>query len=468
MSNFFLKLLAVEHATWTYDPNNQIVMEDLLEICGCLITDREGSNPIRLAHYTVREYLTSERIKQGRASHFYITEGEARQTRANASLALLDFAYNSSSESSMLVVPANAEKNTYGLMLAFLWGVLITPFGDPHREDPKLDRATAPQMKRLFNEQSTRYPELIATLGVLWNSLPYWDNPSAELRSHVSFAYACCFESVAFAELIIKQYPKILQSVNVIRYNIFSHQQSSLFVPSCAYQTPLVAAILCHSVGGVDLLLKHGTDPNAKGQYCIARPLMKALVNRWCADLYLHKARQKASINIIRMLLAAGANPNPSCVAITPLQLAASYLDFELVQELLRMGAHVNGTGDDAATARVSGDILTRRSNAIELEVVIENLGTQEKIRHATPLQIAMIEDVSNSNRSGIWEGSPLDNAYVGFQRRANWYASCGDRRHPTLEDIEDERKKVVDILVNHGGEAFYRLPRATAMRNVG
>jgi hypothetical protein len=38
--------------------------KSLLDICTCLITFQEGADPeVRLAHYTVQEYLFSERMK---------------------------------------------------------------------------------------------------------------------------------------------------------------------------------------------------------------------------------------------------------------------------------------------------------------------------------------------------------------------------------------------------------------------
>jgi hypothetical protein len=51
-----------------FDAKDRLLsLDDLFEICSCLIT-KTGENAIKLAHYTVKEYLVSEQIKNSPAT----------------------------------------------------------------------------------------------------------------------------------------------------------------------------------------------------------------------------------------------------------------------------------------------------------------------------------------------------------------------------------------------------------------
>lgn len=57
------------------EDNRFLDRKHLLEICTCLITYDEGADiEVRLAHYSVKEYLTSARMRHGPAAAFSISK----------------------------------------------------------------------------------------------------------------------------------------------------------------------------------------------------------------------------------------------------------------------------------------------------------------------------------------------------------------------------------------------------------
>lgn len=60
-----------------FDPNDRLLStDDVFAICSCLIT-RTADNGVKLAHYTVQEYLVSERIKHSQVAEFQLLEDSA-------------------------------------------------------------------------------------------------------------------------------------------------------------------------------------------------------------------------------------------------------------------------------------------------------------------------------------------------------------------------------------------------------
>ena len=65
-------IVDVEHLIFSQN-DRLLSLDDLFEICTCLITSTEFGG-VKLAHYTVKEYLVSERIKDSPARQFQISE----------------------------------------------------------------------------------------------------------------------------------------------------------------------------------------------------------------------------------------------------------------------------------------------------------------------------------------------------------------------------------------------------------
>lgn len=77
-----LDALAVDVERCTFSRDNRVLdPEALLEVCTCLITITPGEDApddknyfeVQLAHYTVKEYLVSDRISRGSATTFQMS-----------------------------------------------------------------------------------------------------------------------------------------------------------------------------------------------------------------------------------------------------------------------------------------------------------------------------------------------------------------------------------------------------------
>ncbi|KAG0131110.1 hypothetical protein HOY82DRAFT_647283, partial [Tuber indicum] len=80
--------LAIEIGSKRIDPDNRLNdEEDILDICGGLV-ERNEKNIAGLAHFTVKEYLASPGLAEGKASYYYIGE-----TPGNTELAKITYTY---------------------------------------------------------------------------------------------------------------------------------------------------------------------------------------------------------------------------------------------------------------------------------------------------------------------------------------------------------------------------------------
>ena len=139
-------------------------------------------------------------------------------------------------------------------------------------------------------------------------------------------------------------------------------------MPSKAKQREAEIALHCaiqnRRVEEVSRLLRSGVDPNAfesKARnftlaltaLCAAIGAAGTMIQDWAIELEnAHKehdpnydtgARREANLEIVRLLLAAGADPNLRTLSRTPMSLAARTGDVEVVQLLLAAGAKTSG-----------------------------------------------------------------------------------------------------------------------------
>jgi ankyrin repeat protein len=201
-------------------------------------------------------------------------------------------------------------------------------------------------------------------------------------------------------------------------------------MPSKAKQRAAELA-LHQAIGGCEIaevanLLKQNVDPNCVGQrfqkfpyaftaLCAAiqraaeavsptRAAMDATLESAAKELGLKlavdpldKATARAySLQVIQLLLSAGADPNRRGASRTPLSLAAGhYGDLELTRLLLDAGAHPDGAGCDVDGREVYCTALWEAASKGFYDVValLRERGADTTIRNRfdrkTPLQIA-------------------------------------------------------------------------------
>ena len=90
----------------------------------------------------------------------------------------------------------------------------------------------------------------------------------------------------------------------------------------------ILRAAVAHSVVGIDLLLRHGFDVNAKGRQDIP------VEQEW--ETALHYAAGEGDLPLAELLLAAGADPNirDNRFDATPLGWAENFEHAEMIARL--------------------------------------------------------------------------------------------------------------------------------------
>ena len=166
--------------------------------------------------------------------------------------------------------------------------------------------------------------------------------------------------------------------------------------------TPLHAAVRTGKRKLAQALLTHGADPNARlakapppfiGDYTFYRRYVGA------TPFWLAAAARIPDVDLIRVLMAAGANPNlPAADGATPLmaavgmvqneaRLAAEGRSLDVVKLLVEMGADVDAVDQRGQTA-VHGAARLARNTLIRFLVEQGAAVDVEDARGRTPLQV--------------------------------------------------------------------------------
>ena len=166
--------------------------------------------------------------------------------------------------------------------------------------------------------------------------------------------------------------------------------------------TPLHAAVRTGKLKLVKELLAHGADPNARlvkapppfiGDYTFYRRYVGA------TPFWLAAAARIPDLDLIRVLIAAGANPNlPAADGATPLmaavgmvqneaRLAAESRSLDVVKLLVEIGADVDAVDQRGQTA-VHGAARLARNTLIQFLVEQGAAVDAEDARGRTPLEV--------------------------------------------------------------------------------
>ncbi|KIX07784.1 uncharacterized protein Z518_02438 [Rhinocladiella mackenziei CBS 650.93] len=91
--NEVAEAIAIEPWDFTRDPDRKLCRpEDILKICPGLVSISENGQGLRLAHYSVKEYITSKKIQEDTLSHFFVSKISANSLMGQVCLThLLSF-----------------------------------------------------------------------------------------------------------------------------------------------------------------------------------------------------------------------------------------------------------------------------------------------------------------------------------------------------------------------------------------
>jgi ankyrin repeat protein len=397
----------------------------VLSMCSSLITlvDDGDSRVIQFSHFSVKEFLTSNRLAQGNASDLHIMPEPAHTTFAQACLGTL-LQFDGSSNSNQ------AEDNSPLAGYASRHWVEHAQFG-------LVSSRIEDGMKRLFDSTEPYFSAWLQLHDIDdgWYSF----GTLAGHGSPLYYASLCGFRDLA-AHIILENPEQVNASGG--------HNYS-----------PLAAALYKKHFDVAELLYRHGAAVNVTGFY--NRTPLKAAsadglidVVRWLLDhgadadspdndqgTPILSATVYGHVEVVRTLLGHGVRINAANNrGYTSLYLASRYGDLEVVKLLLQHGADVNA---QAKGYRIPLNEALREGRLEVAHLLIDHLAdvNVEDRQGTTPLHLA-----SNCSEDEI--------VHVLLDRGANPNAEDEDGKTPLHLASFEGKTTTVRLLLNHGASA--------------
>ena len=358
----------------------------VLSTCSTLIAviENEGSNVVQFSHFSVKEYLTSDRLRAseiGNLQHYYIPLDAAHTILARACLTVL------------LQFDENIDKKR---LETFPLAFYAAQHWVDHAKYEDVASRFHDAMEQLFNPNN---PYLTA-----WTWIHDVDSDLVRetidnLEEHPTQPYATAL-----------YYAVLCGFSGLANYLIITHAEN-VNAKCGRHGTPLHAALYKGHLDAASVLLAHGVDVNTTNEYnrtplCSAYNdghlnVMRFLLEEHGADvdvhydrfgLLSHEASWRGRADVLRLLLQHNADVNArNDENETPLHHAARMGGVGVAQLLLEHGALVNAQCEGHMTP------LYRASEQGYLKVVRVLLGhgADVHIRAGndwTPFQVATAE----------------------------------------------------------------------------
>jgi hypothetical protein len=336
----FLTFKSEEGGSLTFEENwrPENPRDMVLSTCSSLIAvvDVKGSAVIQFSHFSVKEYLTSNRIAKGLVSRYYIPLESAHLFVTQACLALLIQLDEHVTRNSIEKFPLARYAGQY-------WA--------EHAEFGDVSSHTEDLMKRLFDPKNSHFKNWVWIYDTISDRFMDSESPSHPELAPLHYAARHGFDRVA--EWLITA---CSQGVNGSRYGC----DTPMYIASQYGQFKMVQVLLKHHadvhIGGTAawtplhavslsrnpkpeitrLLLEHGADVNFENVYGMT-------------PLYLLSS-STGNLEIAELLLEHGADPDSIQPRYSPLYMALENGHPGLVQLLLKHGADPNAQDDDGRT----------------------------------------------------------------------------------------------------------------------
>ena len=341
------------HPDWRWEDQEHAV----LSACSSLITvvNSDNSRVIQFSHFSVKEYLTSERLStaSGAVSQYYIAMEPAHLILARSCLAVLlnldtsvDGEYNESSDKSGSL---DSDKGMPLLKYA-------AEHWTSHAQVGNVSSCLKDAMETLFNPNKPyfgAFTRIRDTLICTCNQTPLY--------------FAALHSFYDLVEYLINRHPE--------QVTHHWHNDTS--------RSPLVAALeSTKHVRIAELLVKHGAPVHVRGD----PPLCHAV--RFSDD--------SSRVNAVQLLIKGGAQVNAGDGQLmTPLHWAAYMGCTEVARILLDHGANVS---------------LQTESGHVPLHFV-SNLGDKDEGERLVLARLLLAGDCMNVNAQGLDGATPLHRA---------------------------------------------------------
>ncbi|KAH9016342.1 hypothetical protein EDB85DRAFT_1875056 [Lactarius pseudohatsudake] len=301
---------------WRWEDRQRAV----LSTCSSLITqvDDGGSRVVQFSHFSVKEFLTSDRLatSKGDASYFHIIAEPAHTTLAQACLATL------------LLLDGNADDNP--VVDGFPLARYASRHWVEHAQFGKVSSRIEDGMRRLFDSAKPHFAAWVRLHDIDDRWRQFGDRPKHR-GSPLYYASLCGFRDLA-AQIIVEHPEQV---------NARGGQNHS----------PLVAALYKRHFKVAELLHQHGAAVDVTDDFDNRTPL--------------YAASWEGSIDVTRWLLDHGADPNSQRDDHrTPIHIAAASGHLEVVRMLLGHRARIDAADNKGHTP------LHRASNNGHVEIV--------------------------------------------------------------------------------------------------
>ena len=285
--------------------------EAILSACSSLITivDIDSSRVVQFSHFSVKEYLTSERLANAgeHISQYHILPDSAHTILAQASLSVL------------LALDQRVDKER---MKNFPFAIYAARYWVDHAQFDNVCSRIKVAMERLFDPTQPYFSAWVWIYDIdhRFREIMFGARPSPPGTVPLYYATLCGFRDLV--EHLIVTYPQDI--------NVWGGQHA----------TPLHAAIAKGNADVVVLLLEHGADV--------------AAVNR-LEYTPLYDASRRGRLDLMSLLLDHHASVNThNKYKWTPLYMASFEGKLEAARVLLRHGAATDLSTIDGLTPLVS------------------------------------------------------------------------------------------------------------------
>ena len=382
--------IAVDIDRATFDQNDRVLepIDFLQEICSCLIRvakSKSGGARLLLAHYTVKEYLYSDRMGETEAKYFQCSaESAAFLASASSIVYLLNISYTGVPSAGEYLTASQAEQTMSNNFVRSSFPFLHTAIDwvkdwsrglEKHVQDPTLQTTIDDLLVRLFwpgERHRLRWLEWYSkrkfrTIFPLWRD---WNGREAS----VAFSIASFLGAAGVATKILQAHPLVAEDRSIFsldqtyaRYHrkelVLHHQETGVNYYRSLFRMLSEEGGDAEQLQGRTLLefMAQSDNPSCLGLVTRVAPSVYRQINSAGLSIlstaiqaasYLIKIDDRA--DVVHQLIQSGAEVNPAPVSETPLQSAVRRLDTNSCSLLLKEGALVNEIGNDnAIVARI-------------------------------------------------------------------------------------------------------------------
>ncbi len=281
--------------------------EAVLSACSSLITivDSGDFRVVQFSHFSVKEYLTSERLANAgnHLSKYHIVPYQAHTTLAQASLSVL------------LALDEPVDKDN---VKNFPLTIYSARYWVEHAQFDNVSSNLKDAMERIFDSTKPHFATWVWIYDIDYPFREIMSAPRPTPPEAVPFYYATLCGFRGLVEHLIDTCP---QDINA---------------RGGYYHTPLHAAIVKGNVDVTAFLLAHGADVAVVNDHQLTP---------------MHEATRRANLDIVELLLDHHTDVDiHDGRGNTPLSLASFEGDLDVAQALLRHGASVDSRNHHAMT----------------------------------------------------------------------------------------------------------------------